>query len=290
MRSEEIVEPRSFDRNSGRITAIVVSAATVAVVVTALGFRKYVGDGCALFSVFAFPFPVTVGLAAYALAPRGIVVPAVWASIVAGVAATILAGVMDRTAVAAFVMPGVGIVCAAAIAGLSSVAARQAAQRGCFRAWSVVILAAAGVTALVGYGLASHRLTVFECEVLPAVVLKIDGDYLAVPESAAWQCLRCNGRYELRCRVHGRPLTAIVDPESGDVVGVVYDLPGCGARLSTDDSAQVHLEGLGVRRRMLSSLSRVPGSPPKWIAGLDSTCLTLSADGGVRFRPLQARP
>lgn len=268
---------------------VVAVAASAAVVAAALWLQDYTATGFLVLCLFAFPVPVACGYAAGLVSPRGAVVwGPVWACVFALIAFTLLAGAVDELVVAKSSMRLVLMPVGAALAVLAALAGRRVAdKRHVLAATSVFVFLCVSM-GIAQCLLVSRSTETFERTVAPRILLELDRDYVEVPAGMDWRCrrhrtLKC---YELSARVMGERMSVLVDSRAPGIIGMNYVRRGDGRGISDDDAALRYLLDLGFREKLLSTLSRTPGTAGPWQTGLGRTSLTLSSDGSVTVRTL----
>jgi hypothetical protein len=279
---------RPFRRNL--LSGLFGLAAATAFIVMALNRRDSLNPTLLILSIYVFPLPVAIGIAAGLVAPRKAIVWApLWSCIITALALALLSGEIGISRIepgawrVAFMALGV------ILAGLGGLLGELANKRG--YAWQSAVLIALACLAmafLVRWS-AAEREHAFEESGLPRVVAILDRDYIKAPLNLDWRFQRDLqiDEYVLSTRLNGQPLQVMASTKETKILGVEYELDGGGQNIKDCDGAKAYLKRCGFRNKLLASLAKQSGARDFYCASLEGTRLTLSNTGDVKLEAFQ---
>ncbi|MCE5324091.1 hypothetical protein LLG46_12365 [bacterium] len=243
-----------------------------------------------MLSIYVFPIPVAIGIAAGLVAPRkAIVWSPFWACIITALAMALFSGLVSSNGIGFPAWRIAFIVLGLVLAGLGGFVGEIANKRMfVMQTAALIVLACLAMTLLVCWS-AARRVLLFEKEGLPRVVAVLNRDYIETPANQAWRFRRDPemDEYILRTRLHGKSLKVVTSTKETRILGVEYELDGGGQNIKNWDEAKKYLMQRGFREKLLTSLAKQNGARDLWCASLEGTRLTLSTTGDVKLEAFQ---
>lgn len=279
---------RPFSRNL--LSGLFGLAAAAVFIAMVLSRRDSLDPTLLILSIYAFPLPVAIGIAAGLVAPRKAIVWApLWACIITTLALTLLSSEIGAGRIEPNAWRVVFMALGVIISGLGGLLGELANKRG--YAWQsavLITLACIAMLLLVQWS-AAGREHAFEESGLPRVVAVLDRDYISAPHHLDWRFKRDTklDEYILKTRINGQPLQVMASTKETKILGVVYELDGSGQNIKDCENAKAYLKQCGFRNKLLASLAKQSGARDFYCASLEGTRLTLSNTGDVKLEAFQ---
>lgn len=253
-------------------------AAAAVFAVVAVWLQDYSSLTFVKISLFVFPVPVACGLAVGMVSPRKAIV---WAPLWSSVFALILFAVLNRSiheVGAAFSPDRLAYMAAGVLlAALAGLVGQYASDRAIAGKAALAFLVLCGGMAYVEYSLVGRQMHIFERDEKPAVLLRLNADYIHLPAGLDWRCERSlSDRYRIWAYLDGAEISVVVRTDRPTDLGISYNPSGDGRTIVDRQAALDYLKSLGFRDNLLGSLSRQKGNPNSWCASLGCTRLTLT--------------
>lgn len=269
------------------ITALLGIIPAAALILATLNNQSYLRPILLVSAIFIFPVSVLCGLVSGLFSPRKTIVWApVWACIASPLLMAGLSGAIHDTSITHSAWRFAWILGGIIVAGLSALVVEIAVQRG--RSAHILGIFILGCLTLSAVELQQINQTNinFEREIVPQIISEVNTNYMAVPKSNEWHCIRkpAIDSYELSNTVNDGKFVVIVSATDKVIAGISYHYIGSNASIKTDKSAKQYLKRFGFKNELLKSLSMQ--DKYLWTASLERISLTLSHNGEIRITTL----